>query len=67
MQKEFNLYTKEGKKSARDNMMDDVNVSTLEFESHVVDAPAISSSAALYIYMNALVGSPHGLFVSLFC
>ena len=55
MQKEFNLYGNNGSKSLEDAMLGGVNVSTLEFESNVIDSPVISSRGGLYIYVNALV------------
>lgn len=55
IQKEFDLFTKESKKLAQENMMEDSNVSILEFESNIVNGPDISSRAGLYIYINAMV------------
>ncbi|EEP81932.1 conserved hypothetical protein [Uncinocarpus reesii 1704] len=59
IQKDFNLYSGDENKGLEDSMMGDVNVAVLQFESNVVDSPAISSRAGLYIYINALlVGRP---------
>lgn len=54
LQKEFNLFLK-GEKSNQDHVIEDTAVSTLEFESRVVDIPPVSSRAGLYIYVNSLV------------
>ncbi|EFE31548.1 uncharacterized protein ARB_01696 [Trichophyton benhamiae CBS 112371] len=53
LQKEFNLFLK-GEKSNQDHVIEDTAVSTLEFESRVVDIPPVSSRAGLYIYVNSL-------------
>ncbi|EZF26546.1 hypothetical protein H103_01299 [Trichophyton rubrum CBS 288.86] len=58
LQKEFSLFLK-GEKSNQDHVIEDTAVSTLEFESRVVDIPPVSSRAGLYIYINSLlVGRP---------
>lgn len=36
-------------------MMENVNISALQFESHVLDGSIINSRAGPYIYVNALV------------
>ncbi|PGH22909.1 hypothetical protein AJ80_02958 [Polytolypa hystricis UAMH7299] len=59
LQKEFELYGHEGGKSLEDTLMEGVNVSTVDFESNIMDGPAIASKAGLYIYLNSLlVGRP---------
>ncbi|KAF3491982.1 uncharacterized protein GIQ15_01499 [Arthroderma uncinatum] len=59
LQKEFGLFVKESEKTTQDPAMEEMNVSTLEFESRVVDIPPVSSRAGLYIYVNSLlVGRP---------
>lgn len=55
IQKEFDLFTKESRKADQENMMEDSNVSIMEFESSIVNGPDISSRAGLYIYINAMV------------
>ncbi|KAK2748758.1 mediator complex subunit [Myotisia sp. PD_48] len=54
LQKEFDLFIKDEGKSDQEPSIEGINVSTLEFESNVVDTPALSSRAGLYIYINAL-------------
>ncbi|EDN09154.1 conserved hypothetical protein [Histoplasma mississippiense (nom. inval.)] len=59
LQKDFNLYGHDGEKSLEDSMMENVNISALEFESNVLDGVIINSRAGPYIYVNALlVGRP---------
>ncbi|KAL2868483.1 putative RNA polymerase II mediator complex subunit Nut1 [Aspergillus lucknowensis] len=59
LQKEFNLYGQPPSKPLEVTMMDNVNVSALQFEASVIDGPTINSRAGLYIYINAmLVGRP---------
>ncbi|KAK2877085.1 hypothetical protein FQN49_001438 [Arthroderma sp. PD_2] len=59
LQKEFSLFVKSGEKPNQEPVMEEMNVSTLEFESRVVDIPPVSSRAGLYIYVNSLlVGRP---------
>ncbi|EER43520.1 RNA polymerase II mediator complex subunit Nut1 [Histoplasma capsulatum H143] len=59
LQKDFNLYGHDGEKSLEDTMMENVNISALEFESNVLDGVIINSRAGPYIYVNALlVGRP---------
>lgn len=55
LQKDFNLYGHDGEKSLEDTMMENVNISALEFESNVLDGVIINSRAGPYIYVNALV------------
>ncbi|EFQ98830.1 RNA polymerase II transcription subunit 5 mediator [Nannizzia gypsea CBS 118893] len=58
LQKEFNIFLKD-EKSNQDHVIEDTTVSTMEFESRVVDIPPVSSRAGLYIYVNSLlVGRP---------
>ncbi|PGH16396.1 hypothetical protein AJ79_01727 [Helicocarpus griseus UAMH5409] len=55
LRKEFNLYGHDGEKSFEDAMMENVNISALEFESNVLDGSIINSRAGPYIYVNALL------------
>ncbi|EEQ83598.2 RNA polymerase II mediator complex subunit Nut1 [Blastomyces dermatitidis ER-3] len=55
LRKDFNLYGHDGEKSLEDAMMENVNISALEFESNVLDGSIINSRAGPYIYVNALL------------
>ncbi|PGH29454.1 hypothetical protein GX50_07789 [[Emmonsia] crescens] len=55
LRKDFNLYGHDGEKSLEDTMMENVNISALQFESHVLDGSIINSRAGPYIYVNALL------------
>jgi hypothetical protein len=66
LQKEFGLYTG-GDKALEETMMSGGGgVSTLEFESNVMDNPAVNSRAGLYIYVNSLVSKDDLSFLLLF-
>ncbi|KAI1953073.1 mediator complex subunit [Ophidiomyces ophidiicola] len=54
IQKGFNIYPHDGAKKS-DEMIGDVGVALLQFESSVVHIPTISSRAGLYIYINSLL------------
>ncbi|OAX79225.1 hypothetical protein ACJ72_06457 [Emergomyces africanus] len=55
LQKDFNLYGHDSEKTLEDTMMENVNISALEFESNVLDGSIINSRAGPYIYVNALL------------
>ncbi|ODH38206.1 hypothetical protein ACO22_02480 [Paracoccidioides brasiliensis] len=55
LRKDFNLYVHDGQKSLEDTMMENVNISALEFESNVLDGSIMNSRAGPYIYINALL------------
>ncbi|OJD18406.1 hypothetical protein AJ78_01586 [Emergomyces pasteurianus Ep9510] len=55
LRKDFNLYDHDSEKSLEDTMMENVNISALEFESNVLDGSIINSRAGPYIYVNALL------------
>ncbi|KAM5469761.1 mediator complex subunit [Microsporum audouinii] len=63
LQKEFNLFVK-GEKSNQDHVMEEINVSTLEFESRVVDIPPLVGRPliddnVLINYLNNRYGGNH--------
>ncbi|OJD27964.1 hypothetical protein ACJ73_00638 [Blastomyces percursus] len=55
LRKDFNLYGHDGEKSLEDAMMENFNISALEFESNVLDGSIVNSRAGPYIYVNALL------------
>ncbi|KAH8693155.1 putative RNA polymerase II mediator complex subunit Nut1 [Talaromyces proteolyticus] len=58
LQKAYQLYGEPPSKEI-DQMMDGMNMNTLQFEASVIDGPVINSRAGLYVYINAmLIGRP---------
>lgn len=55
LQKAYQLYGEPAPKDLDVQMMDGMNMNSLQFEASVIDGPVINSRAGLYVYINAMV------------
>lgn len=58
IQKQYNMFDGDLAGALDETLMPGVDFAGLQFQNGVLDGPPLTSRAGLYIYLNALVGSP---------
>lgn len=56
IQKQYDIFDGELTTALDETLMQGVDIAALQFQNNVLDSPAITSRAGLYIYLHALVG-----------
>lgn len=57
-QKQYDIFDGEITRALEETLMQGVDIAGLQLQNSILDGPTLTSRAGLYIYLNALVGSP---------